>query len=102
MNRHELAQRVGAGARYLDQRLPGWPRQIDLDKLQISAARSCVLGQIYGDYGSGVEELCLGGRKAVELGFFTRESDHAGEAACREYSELTELWREEVARRRLA
>lgn len=102
MNRHELAKRVEAGARFLDARLPGWPRQIDVDKLQISHAHACVLGQVYGDYGRGVQALCLGARKVVDLGFFTSEADHSGEAACREYGELDDLWKEEIMRRCLA
>jgi hypothetical protein len=102
MDRRELAKRVEAGAQFLDTKFPGWPRQIALDGLEISHVRSCVLGQIYGDYGSGVEALCLGNREVMELGFFTSEHDHGGEAACREYGELRELWKQEVSRRRVA
>lgn len=42
---HDLVQR---GAALLDEKLPGWADQIDLDTLQMADGCRCVLGQIGG------------------------------------------------------
>lgn len=43
---HDLVQR---GAALLDEKLPGWADQIDLDMLKMDDACHCVLGQIGGN-----------------------------------------------------
>lgn len=45
-----IAQRVEAGAAWLDEHKPGWWHTINLDTLDIGSSCNCVLGQTYGDY----------------------------------------------------
>lgn len=44
-----VAERVAAGAAYLDDREPGWWERIDMDRLDMSAECLCVLGQLATD-----------------------------------------------------
>lgn len=41
-----IAERVAAGAAFLDAREPGWWQRIDLDTLDLQAPCRCVLGQL--------------------------------------------------------
>ena len=43
------AERVAAGAAYLNEREPGWLQRIDLDRLDLKAPCRCVLGQLAMD-----------------------------------------------------
>jgi hypothetical protein len=47
MTETAVAQSVAAGAAFLDERMPGWPERIDLDKLDLSGCWRCVLGQLF-------------------------------------------------------
>ena len=38
---------VDRGAAFLDEKLPGWEDQIDLEQLDLSSRCNCVLGQLY-------------------------------------------------------
>lgn len=49
-----------AGAALLDEKRPGYADEIDLETFKIDNSRSCVLGQLYGDYWRGKEELFRG------------------------------------------
>lgn len=42
-----LAERVAAGAAWLDEHQPGWDHLIDLGRLDMSDGCLCVLGQVY-------------------------------------------------------
>lgn len=65
-----VAERVQKGARLLDRTRPGWERLINLNDLRLESTCNCVLGQLYGDYGKGVEELLHGDDyKAGNCGF---------------------------------
>lgn len=45
-----IAERVAAGAEWLDEYSPGWVARIDLSSLDTADPCNCVLGQIYGSY----------------------------------------------------
>lgn len=51
-----IAERVAAGAAFLDEHEPGWDQRIDLGRLDIAAGCSCILGQLHGDYGVGLSD----------------------------------------------
>lgn len=59
---------AAGGASFLDERAPeGWYNIVDPDRLDQSDADECVLGQVYGYYDDGVEELGIGyGRSAFD------------------------------------
>lgn len=66
---------IRAGMALLDSRNPGWKFKINLDTLNFKCARSCILGQVYGDYTFGIGKLGLDWRddadniKIQALGF---------------------------------
>ncbi len=45
------------GAILLDEEKPGWAERIDLSTLRMESCRFCILGQLYGDYVTGCNEL---------------------------------------------
>ena len=55
----ELRARVVAGAALLDESVPGWESKIDTSTLRLQSHTNCVLGQIFGDYTTGLTTLGL-------------------------------------------
>ena len=54
-----LAARVRTSSLMLDEKRPGWYVEIDLEKLDISKPRCCIIGQLYPTYRQGIEMLKL-------------------------------------------
>lgn len=50
---------VARGVALLDADRPGWRHLVDVKQLDMWDYKRCVLGQVYGDYLSGVRELGL-------------------------------------------
>ena len=73
-----IKQRVSRGIELLDQEVPDWFDKIDLDDLDLSSARSCVLGQVFYKRGGeagfyiGAPELF----KKVKREFFPNDDSH--------------------------
>lgn len=42
-----IAERVARGAALLDEKLPGWDKDINLDRLDLSSSCRCVVGQLF-------------------------------------------------------
>lgn len=82
-------ENVGSGAALLDQKRPGWYREIDLDQLEMGSDTKCVLGQLYGEYIKGRYTLTLLGKTFV-YGFNTTLED---------YKSLQLMWEEEIRSR---
>lgn len=52
------AERVALGIEFLDREGPdGWINKLDLDRLDVASVDDCPLGQLYGSYYRGVDEL---------------------------------------------
>lgn len=45
-----IAERVAAGAEWLDANYPGWADRVDIVLLDIRDCEDCVLGQLAGNY----------------------------------------------------
>jgi hypothetical protein len=98
-----LADRVTAGARLLDRCRPGWTTLVDLDRLDMTLEYDDLLGQLYGNFQAGLNELIAADPKAqvhpyswaVRHGF-----DLPTDAGWGAYAQLTHAWRDELARRR--
>ena len=56
------------GAKLLDEKLPGWATQIDLDTLDLWSPKTCILGQLYADFEVGLQVTDTDGN-AVKHGF---------------------------------
>jgi hypothetical protein len=48
---------VAKGAELLDTHRPGWAEAIDLESLNMADYGRCILGQLFGDYWDGAQEL---------------------------------------------
>ena len=49
-----IAERVAAGAAFLDEHEPGWADRVNLKRLYIGSTCNCMLGQLRGEYLPGV------------------------------------------------
>jgi hypothetical protein len=76
---------VQAGVTLLDERVPGWRGRIDVDDLDLSSKRECVLGQLYGHFQEGVQQLGIR-HQTCAFGFATGGGGH-------EYTKLTKEWK---------
>jgi hypothetical protein len=96
-----IAERVAAGAEFLDRNEPGWVGRIDLDQLDISSPCRCILGQVFGDYYEATDnlELIFPGELA-----FTCSEDPDDEGHYLpidiEHAAITTVWRELIEQRR--
>ena len=52
------------GAALLDNAYPGWAGKINIETLDLSGARMCVLGQLYGSSEAGCKALCQDNHRA--------------------------------------
>lgn len=52
-----LRERVIHGARVLDRFEPGWRERINLERFAITDCMDCILGQLFGDYIDGLNNL---------------------------------------------
>ena len=67
-----LKRRVERGAALLDAEQPGWAPRIDVPTLRMRNPFSCVLGQLYGNYGKGLGALDLNAHTdGYDYGFHT-------------------------------
>lgn len=92
--------RVARGVALLDEKAPDWRTQVNPDTLDMCSDTACVLGQIYGRYGSGMVALGLTSRTQgtrygfdswTDRGTLSRSDDNETRA-------LTAAWRAELTR----
>lgn len=96
-----IAQRVAKGAALLDEKIPGWPRMVEVAILDIDDPCKCVLGQVrraqigddyYSAYGAMVSALHLIEEEVYGFGFDAWNHD--------EIPALTAAWRTLIEARR--
>lgn len=46
-----------AGATYLDENYPDWRDNVSAENLDMSSGSQCILGQFFGDYDRGINEI---------------------------------------------
>lgn len=91
-----IAERVAAGAAFLDEHEPGWVDRIDLDRLDLDLCPDCIIGQLYGpEYYAGLRTLGITG-SGTDRGFWPLGT--GGNAA----SDLTAEWTRVITERRAA
>jgi hypothetical protein len=108
-----VAERVAKGAALLDEREPGWWRDIDVDRLDLSSPCRCVLGQLTTDLTEedDWDAVCVrfgirpwnthnGLPTDYELGFNAVECRYHEPPTGEEYDALTEEWLRVIAARR--
>ncbi len=79
-------QRVSAGAKFLDSVQYAWANKIDISKLEMYDGDSCIIGQLYGGYETGLSRLGISSTKAMSYGF----EDESYEVT---YTALTAAWK---------
>lgn len=108
-----IAERVAAGAAWLDEHDPGWWRTdapedpslgrdaqpIDLDRLDLASPCMCVLGHRWGHYAHARLEA-INGHDAVGFGFDAETDVYPDRRV--EYQHLTAEWRRVIRERREA
>ncbi len=90
-------QRVGLGAQYLDNTHPRWFMLVNISCLDTSSCRQDVLGQLYGNYWTGVSRLRISNPE--QLGFHAI-SHAASNSRQTENLLLAQAWRETILERR--
>lgn len=98
---------VRSGALLLDSWRPGWADEVNLKRLDMLDPNDCVIGQVFGDFDEGCDELGIYNEPFAQSGFgfmVAIVGDHETEreqarATTRVYRELTKLWRREVLAR---
>jgi len=77
------------GPKLLNKVMSDWFNKIDLDKLDLSSSKNCILGQLYGSFWKGFEKLGLNRNdyslnELLNLGFIVTDGIS------------TEDWRKEI------
>lgn len=80
----DYTAKVNAGIALLDSEKPGWRDKIDLGTLDLGSCAVCILGQVFGEYETGIDELDING---YDYGF---NGDN--------YRELTAAWKEALGK----
>lgn len=112
-------KKIAMGMALLDEKLPGWEDQVDLERLALNDCRRCVVGQLCGaddhtayykfwnqlqvwgilTYG---EESPTSLDQACEYGFALPERTLCDDPLRLMYANLTEEWRDAILTRRAA
>lgn len=103
-----LAERIARGAALLDEKVPGWPDKVDLDKLDLGSCSKCMVGQLTGTdyeksggktYSDGIAELGLewGTEDDTNHGF---DRGYNEDGSYYSYPDLTAAWRAYILERR--
>jgi hypothetical protein len=93
----DVLNRASAGFDFMNKNVPHWQCLIDDDQLDMSNGRKCPLGQCFGNYREGLNELCASLGYApdpVKLGFGMtyRTPDLVGDEPY--FTVLTRCWKE--------
>jgi hypothetical protein len=76
--RATIAERVAKGAALLDEKIPGWDKDIDLARLDLASPCRCILGQLhysedaseaFDDYWVGLGRLNMNAFTSMAFGF---------------------------------
>lgn len=103
----DYAARVAKGVALLDEKRPGWEREIDLETLNIQNGHCCVTAQLSGEsrWYAGMDQLGLteGNDGTYVAHGFNAEDPHAMDDEeydqDKVYDTLNSLWRDVVTSR---
>lgn len=68
-----MEEDVKRGMALLDERKPDWRKYVKLATLDMNEPAQCILGQVYGNYYDGIDELALDSLIVMDYGFFSRD-----------------------------
>ena len=99
LNKRIVEQRVARGARFYDERLPGWPKKLNLHVLEMYNPFYCVIAQLEGPNWQW-NKILPSIEARWELGFMPPLPCTLPFSELVEYYRLLgEFWKEEVNRR---
>ena len=103
----KLKRAVAKGATVLDGNRPGWHRIVKISELDMINPEKCVLGQLKGNYWEGAVLMGIHPREFESHGFvapLNKEPQESYDAFLKvqqqTWSTLTELWKNEIRKRR--
>jgi hypothetical protein len=99
MRKQEMRAAIKRGIRLLDENLLNWRKRIDVNELDLSECTSCVLGQIFYDYHTGLHHFNMRDIDTIEWHAFGLNLD-AEEQPNKyriEYEQLNKLWKEALS-----
>lgn len=85
MSKYDAA--IDKGIELLDAQVPNWCKQMQLDHLDLADVNSCVLGQVYGHFGHGLNALNMHGGSDL-YGFIAKDG--------RDAVYLTRRWKQRI------
>ncbi len=91
----DFSDKIKKGAALLDTQRPGWRERINTDTLNVARGEHCILGQIYGGFGTGLDCLDISGQ-AADYGFSIRTLKYPDLESTTLYGELTRQWIEHL------
>ena len=89
------------GAKYLDDYMPDWRDRVNEEYLSMASGQSCILGQVFGDYEAGINQIYRAreeGAEYIPITDFSKEHGFIDNGAC--YLALDYAWQDELRRRR--
>jgi len=101
LTREQMMPAVEKGMALLDEKQPGWMHFINLASLDLGNSVSCVLGQIYGTYGEGLDHVFGSDSDVFDVqyqdhGFVLHEDGMGGIETGVEYDHLTSVWHDQI------
>lgn len=84
----DYTDKIDKGVAYLKEEHDEWLRTVNVDKLDMSHPRDCILGQLHGYFGEYLFDHAKGLTWAVEHGFTTFTDEETGT----NYPDLTWQW----------
>lgn len=84
---------IAKGVKLLDQSQPDWRDEINLSTLDMGSNCYCVLGQLYGSYSAGADDLAID-LDSEDYGFELPLSNDSRPATG--YDILTKEWKEAI------
>lgn len=89
-----MKEKIKLGMDLLDEKVPGWRDRIDLKNLNMGSCESCILGQLFNDFGLGLKKLDIDlyDTTIFELAF----EKSSGES----YTQLTKNWKQALSEER--
>ena len=93
-----MAKRVANGVALLDERVPGWRENVDRDTLVMESLGSCILAQVFDDWGIGCNELDIAGDRdaQVHYGFDLTHEEYTELDTQAHWYELEGAWYSEL------
>lgn len=69
--RAKVIEAVDEGMEFLNDEVPFWQDDVDIQTLDMATWNECLLGQMYGNFGLGLEALGIDEDEAQAMGFIS-------------------------------